>query len=284
MNRFVVGAVLTGFTLLGGVVAAFSSIEVVEPGNVGLVYTPSGGLQKETLSQGWHLVSPFAKVTKYPISTTSVQLSKKSEDGDQSLNVSTSEGKLVNSDIQYNFHIDPEKAPVLFTKFKGASIETIEAGYLRQNLKASIQEITSTYGVLDIYGSKRDEITAKVSENFTKKMKADGFIIENFSFVEIRPDAQSMKAIQAKVDAQQKLIQFETEKKQAEVLAQKSVIEAKGKADAALIEAQGKAKANAALQQSITPELIEYEKAKKWDGKLPQVSGGNTPMIQMSTK
>jgi hypothetical protein len=50
--------------------------------------------------------------------------------------------------------------------------------------------------------------------------------------------------------------------------------------EAALAAAQSKA--NLQLAQSITQNLVQYEMVKRWDGKLPQVSGGGTmPMIQL---
>jgi hypothetical protein len=41
------------------------------------------------------------------------------------------------------------------------------------------------------------------------------------------------------------------------------------------------AKANEWLSKSITSTLVQYEAAKKWDGKMPMVSGGAMPMIQL---
>jgi regulator of protease activity HflC (stomatin/prohibitin superfamily) len=59
-------------------------------------------------------------------------------------------------------------------------------------------------------------------------------------------------------------------------------IDAKGKSDARIIEAEGQAKANEKLQQSITSELIEYEKAKKWSGDLPKVMTNDKSILDIS--
>lgn len=51
-------------------------------------------------------------------------------------------------------------------------------------------------------------------------------------------------------------------------------------ADAALYEQQQQAAGNKELAQSLTPELIEYIRAKNWDGKLPtHALGENTMMM-----
>jgi prohibitin 1 len=287
MNKnFTVGGITLAVLLGGGLIGGLICSTTIDPGYAGVVYNANGGLEKNTLGQGWHMVAPWKSVTEYPVSTETVYLTKVSEDSekDNSFNISTKEGKPVNVDAMYSYHMEQDKLPHIFTKFRRADSDTIEAGYIKQQLKTVIQEVTSNYSVLDVYGEKRGEIQAKIQEKFAERLKPDGIIVENFSFGEIRPDAQSMAAIQAKVDAQQKLQQYETEKKQAEVLAEKARIEAQGKADAALIEAQGRAKANQALQQSITPELIEYTKAQKWDGKLPTYLGGSGTIMSVPIK
>jgi len=45
--------------------------------------------------------------------------------------------------------------------------------------------------------------------------------------------------------------------------------------------AQGQAKANDALSRSISPILVQYKGIEKWNGILPQVSGGAVPFIDL---
>ena len=35
------------------------------------------------------------------------------------------------------------------------------------------------------------------------------------------------------------------------------------------------------LSESLTPTLVQYEMAKRWNGQMPQVSGSAMPMIQL---
>jgi prohibitin 1 len=279
------GLAVGGVLLLAAGLTALSMTSI-KPGYSGVVYNADGGIEENTLGQGWHFVLPWKSVTSYPVSTETVYLTKTSTEGspsDDSFNVSTIEGKPVNVDVMYSYHMDQTKLPHVFTKFRGANTNAIESGYIKQNLKSTIQEITSEYGVLDVYGEKRGEITQKIQNEFTKRMAQDGIMIESFSFGEIRPDADSMKAIQDKVNAQQKLQQYIVEKQQAEVLAEKARIEAKGKADASVITAKGQADANRAISESLTPALIEYTKVNKWNGENPKVMTGNGSGVLVST-
>ena len=67
---------------------------------------------------------------------------------------------------------------------------------------------------------------------------------------------------------------------QKQVQAQQAVVEAKGKADAQVALAEGEAKANQVRTASISPELIEYLRWQRWDGRLPMVSGTDaTPLV-----
>lgn len=57
--------------------------------------------------------------------------------------------------------------------------------------------------------------------------------------------------------------------------AKKVIADAEGFAKSTLLKADAQAKANNLLQSSISQNLIEYEKIKKWNGQLPTVTGSN---------
>jgi regulator of protease activity HflC (stomatin/prohibitin superfamily) len=273
MNKFKVGAILFAVALVFGFIITSMFITTIGAGHAGVVYNRNGGLEKETLGQGWHFVSPFKRVTEYPIATETVTY--------DDVTIGTRDGKPIQTTFSYNYHIELTKLTEIFNKFRGAKSDVIEKGFLKSRLTEMAKEVTTKYTVLEILGEKSSEVSMNIQEKFAEDAKEIGFIIEAVTFTPPVPDKQTQAAIQAKVDAQQKLEQEKVELEKAKVIADKQRVEAQGNADKALIEAEGRAKANKLLQQSITPELIEYEKAKKWDGKLPTVSGGNTPMIQL---
>lgn len=71
----------------------------------------------------------------------------------------------------------------------------------------------------------------------------------------------------------------EADKKEREIKAsadaKEKEIQAKAEADAIKTVADAQAEANKKLAQSLTKDLVDYQKVEKWDGKLPQVSGGS---------
>lgn len=52
-------------------------------------------------------------------------------------------------------------------------------------------------------------------------------------------------------------------------------------AEAQRIEAEAKADANKTISESLTNELIEYEKVQKWNGVQPQVVSDSSAIVDM---
>ena len=88
-------------------------------------------------------------------------------------------------------------------------------------------------------------------------------------------------ALNSKIEANQRAQQRENELREAEAEAKKQIARAEGQARCAIVQAESEAKANSLLSESITPELIQWQAVQKWDGKLPNVTNGATPFIQV---
>ncbi len=101
-------------------------------------------------------------------------------------------------------------------------------------------------------------------------VQVDNFNIVNFDF---SPEFDA--AIEAKQVASQ---QVETAKQQ--------LAKAQVDAQTAVAQAQGQADAQAALKNTgaLTPEYLEFLAVNKWNGQLPNVTGGGTPFINIPTK
>lgn len=266
------------------------SIAVVDAGFAGIIYNANGGIEKQVLNQGWHLVAPWKKVIQYPVSTETMFLSAKGDEGasaDTSINVGTNEGKMVNIDVAVTYHYDANALPTVFTKFRGQDYRLIEANFLKQNVKNSINTATSAYSTFDVYSAKRSEASQKAFVIARDTLEKSGIVVETLVITDVNPDEQTKAAIQANVTATQELRTAELRKKKAEITAQTAVVEAQGIANALLVQRQAEAKGNAIVSASLTPQLIEYKKwGEKWDGKLPatMTGSGSTLLIDPSKK
>jgi uncharacterized membrane protein YqiK len=90
-----------------------------------------------------------------------------------------------------------------------------------------------------------------------------------------------VEAINQKNVMQQTALTAQNELQKNQFQASGDSIKAAGHAKAILAEAEAQAKANRLLAESITPTLVSYEMAKRWNGQMPQVTGGAMPMLQL---
>ena len=88
-------------------------------------------------------------------------------------------------------------------------------------------------------------------------------------------DPEIQKAINEKFSSEQLLVTQENNNK---VIISKAEAEAK----AVLIAAEAEAEANEMLSKSLTNELIEMQKYEKWDGKLPEVTGSENTIVDLT--
>ena len=283
---FLGGTILLGIAIVVVAVLAFMCTYKINPGYAGVVYNADGGMETTTLGQGYHIVLPWQKVIEYPVSTETVHYSKNPDEGkkdaDTSIWVSTKDSKQISVDVTYTYHMDQARLPEIFTTYRGRSAEDIEGTIMKNAMYQAINEVTSQYRLMEVAGDKLPDINAKILMSFKAAMEADGIIIETMNLSNARPDQATADAIQSVINAQNALEQSKVEKQQAEITADKARTVAKGKADAAIIEAEGQAQANAKLQQSLTPLIIQQRQIEKWNGELPKYSLGNGTNLLIS--
>lgn len=84
----------------------------------------------------------------------------------------------------------------------------------------------------------------------------------------------------------QAALKAENEVKKAEADAKIEVAKAEGAAKAMKIKADAEAYYNRTISASLSHMIVQEDWIEKWDGKLPQVQGGNgmMPIVNFSNK
>lgn len=274
-TKWLIGLVITVGVLIW---AGNAFITKVQNGYVGVVYSANGGVQNDTLPQGWHLKGAFSKVIQYPIRLQTVEY--------KDVQTATSDGKNITIEhISFNYQIEPHKVIEAFKTFGAISSSTIEDNYLRTRLADAARKAISQYTVIDIYGEKSSNAAADIQKKFTDNISKLGFVVSDLTLGVPKADPNTQAAIDKRVEASQELDRKTTEKLIAQQEADRKFIEAQGEANAKIEEARGVSEANKKLQQSITPDLIEYQKWSKWNGVLPttnlEASNGTDVMVNV---
>lgn len=264
-TKFKLGAIGVGVFLFILLIYVAMITTRIPNGYVGIVYSVSGGVQDQTLSQGWHTVKPFDKVTKYPIRIQTVDY--------KDLQIATSDGKNITIDFAYNYQIEPDKVVNIFNTFGPVSIKEIEDSYLRTRFWDAARKAVSKFTVIDVYGEKSSEAAVEVQSFYSNDVKELGFIVSNVTVGVPKPDQKTQEAIDKRVEASQELERKTTELEIAKKEADRKRVEAQGQADARVIEAEGSSKANELVKQSLTNELIQKAWIDKWNGVVPTVNG-----------
>lgn len=275
---FVIGALVL-------LVSIPSTFTYINPGSVGIViHKLGGGVDRTPLGPGLHVRNPLTTgIEEYPIFMQTLVLTRGNNEGsaaNDEINVNSVEGQPVSLDVSLSFELDPARTPVLYSTFR-TDITSIQHGYLKQSIRQALQEVVGSENIADMLGPKKAEVVGRAQALISQRLSQYGFVVKQFTINEIRAPQAVMEAINTKNVMQQQALTAQNELQKNMYQAQGDSIKAAGRAKAILAEAQAQATANTLLSQSITPTLVQYEMTKKWNGQMPQVTGGSTPMIQL---
>lgn len=272
-----VGGVALAVILIVGLICGLICIEKIPVGYEGVVYSMNGGVQKETLTQGWHFVSPTKKVKEFAISEEQLNLA---HDKGDSFQVSTSDNAGIAISFQMSYHFVSDKIVDTYSRFRGMDGDDVINNRVKTVLKSKISEVTAKYSMMDIYSGARSTINKELTEYLNKEFYDDyGVEVVNASIVDVHPDEQLQKTINDRVTALQKKQQAEAEQETIKVEAETKKIQAQAEADVAIAKAKGEAEANRLQSESITDALL-----RKWEIEARNKHGwvtiqGGTPIV-----
>jgi regulator of protease activity HflC (stomatin/prohibitin superfamily) len=261
-----------------------TAMTYINPGHVGIViHRVGGGVDPTPLSPGLHARNPLTTgIEEYPTYMQTVVLARAAEgmDRNDEINVNSVEGQPLSLDVSMSFELDPTKVPALYSTFR-TDIATIQHTYVKQAIRQSLQEVVGNEEIAAIIGPKKAETTGRVTKLLEQRLSIYGIIVKQFTINELRAPPSVIEAINQKNVMQQQGLTAQNELQKNQFQAQGDSIKAAGRAKAILAEAEAQAKANRLLSESITPTLVQYEMSKRWNGQMPQVTGGAMPMIQL---
>jgi len=246
----------------------WSSFALVPAGHRGVVLW-WGSVEKRVMGEGLNFKVPMAeRVIKVDVRVQPHPFKE--------IDAASKEYQMVKLTGMMNFHIDPSFVNDLYQKvgldFANKVIDPAFNDF--------VKEVVPIYQITEIL-PKREEVRKRAMTKLGENLARYHIVVDDIYFANIRFSPEYEKAVEAKQVAQQ---QVETQRQvlfQREIEAQQKVATAKGEAESISVVAQGQAKANEALARSISPILVQYKTIEKWNGILPQVSGGGIPLIDL---
>lgn len=177
--------------------------------------------------------------------------------------------QTVNTTVAVNFHLDSEKVGSIYseigTDYKSRLIDPA----LQESVKASTAKYTAEELI-----TKRELVRDDIKQHLSDKLNPRGIIVDDFNIVNFDFSPSFNQAIEAKVTAEQSALAAKNKLEQIKFEAEQNIAEAKGKAEALRVESE-------ALKSNL--QIIQLRAIEKWDGVLPRVTGGATPLIDVKT-
>ena len=249
-------------------ILAWGTFVIVPAGNRGIVLW-WGSVEKRVMGEGFNFKVPIAeRVVKIDVKVRPHPFKE--------IDAASKEYQMVKLTGMMNFHIDPAYVNDLYQKVGLDFADKV----IDPAFNDFVKEVVPNYSITEIL-PKREEIRKRAMMKLGDNLARYHVIVDDIYFANIRFTPDYEKAIEAKQVAQQ---QVETQRQilaSREIEAQQKVATAKGEAESILVVAQGQAKANDALSRSISSILVQYKGIEKWNGVLPQVSGGGIPIVDL---
>jgi regulator of protease activity HflC (stomatin/prohibitin superfamily) len=247
-------------------IGLFLSATTVQAGYVGVVLT-FGRAEPRVLAPGFHVIVPLAQRIVRVDTRVLPHAFKQIDAASRELQSVKLTGTM-------NYHLQAERAHELY--------QTVGLDFADKVIDPAfsdfIKEVVPQYPVTEIL-AKREEIRLKAKEKLGANLARYGIVVDDIYIADIAYSSDYQTAIERKQTAQQNVETEQQVLRQKEIQAQQAVVEARGKADAAVAAAEGEAKANLARAATISPQLIEYLRWTRWDGRLPAVVGGEASLV-----
>lgn len=259
----------------------------VAPGECGVkVYLTGGskGVSQEVLGPGRYWIGFNEELHIFPTFQQNYVWTLEAADGspnDKSITFQTNDGLSINADIGIQFMILPEHVGQVFQTYR-KGIDELNDIVLRNMVRDAFVNYASNYSAEEAYSTKKAELKDSVEAYVKRTAAISGVTVDKISYIgSMRLPKEVIASLNSKITAVQEAQRKENELRSAVADAEKRMAAARGDSAAIIINARGIAEANRVINASLTPNLIAYEKIKKWDGKMPTVSGGATPIVDM---
>ncbi len=239
-----------------------NSFVIINPGEAGVLST-LGRARDGVLLEGVHFKPPLvSNVDIYDLTVQKFEVPAQS---------STKDLQQLTASFAINFRLDPVQV-VAIRRTQG-TLQNIVSKIIAPQTQESFK-IAAARRTVEEAITKRDELKKDFDVALGERLEKYGIIVLDTSVVDLNFSLEFSKAVEEKQIAEQR--------------AQRAVYiarEAEQEAEATINRAKGQAEAQRLLRETLTAELLQKQAIEKWDGKFPQVLGGNgaVPFLNLDT-
>ena len=180
--------------------------------------------------------------------------------------------QVVQTTMVLNYNLDPAKAGEMYSNIGLNYSERVIEPAVKESFKAAAARYTAEELI-----SKREALKTEVRNYLRDRLVVYGITVVELSITDFEFSQEFNKAIESKQTAEQNALRAKRDLDRIKVEAQQKIASAQAEAESLRLQ-----------RQVISPELIKLRQIEaqmkaidKWDGKLPNVTGGAVPFIQV---
>ena len=300
-TRLATAWVIALIVIVAMAITLASALKRVEPGFAGVRIDFARGLASDATGYAveqvpagrFVFINPITqRLAQYPISNQNMtmvrRVSEGKIEGDDWVKVVDTNGVTLNIDVSVIYRVKPAEVGALYTEWAGAQLidpnapgGDVEDRLVRPAVRSILPNATATRDYLQIYATEKGKIQQEAEDALRTYLSPKHIDVVALQIREVYLPDTLIQAINSKVAEQQLAEQASATVQKNTQLAQAAQEQAKGEAESRTIRAQAEANANLLIAKSLTAELVQYQYALKWDGRLPTSTGGAIPFLNL---
>ncbi len=247
-------AAFTGaaFAVIAVIFLASSSLYTQDAGEAKVLKDITGNIVGQNNSTGLQTKAPWVETVTFNIRNQQVVFAgKNGESSDNSggstngpqITVQDRDGVSSNVDIALRYSIRPNAVTDIYREFLNE--DNFKKSFIEQDVRSVVRLVPNSFSTIDLL-TRRGEVETAVLEALEARWEDDGVVVDSISLQEIRPPESVVASYAAAQEAQINVTKEQANLQAQEVKAQQKVVNAQAEADA-----------NALLNASLSPQILQ---------------------------
>ncbi|WP_108251223.1 prohibitin family protein [Planctomonas deserti] len=247
-------AAFTGaaFAVIAVIFLAGSSLYTQDAGEAKVLKDITGNIVGQNNSTGLQTKAPWVETVTFNIRNQQVVFAGKNGEGSDNsggatngpqITVQDRDGVSSNVDIALRYSIRPNAVTDIYREFLNE--DNFKKSFIEQDVRSVVRLVPNSFSTIDLL-TKRGEVETAVLEALEARWEDDGVVVDSISLQEIRPPESVVASYAAAQEAQINVTKEQANLQAQEVKAQQKVVNAQAEADA-----------NALLNASLSPQILQ---------------------------
>ncbi|MGB7637001.1 MAG: prohibitin family protein [Nitrososphaeraceae archaeon] len=239
------------------------SVVIVQAGHRGVVLYV-GAVENRVLGEGVHFIVPFAEqVIQLEVRTLKFQADASAASNDL---------QEVATVIALNYHIDPNKANIVYQQLGADYADRIIAPTIQESVKASVAKFNAEQLI-----TQRAIAKGVISQAISNTLSSRDITVETIFITDFQFSQAFASQVESKVVAFQKFLTEQNNLKAVQVVANQTVVQAQAQARANVARAGGESQAIKVITEQLrqSPQYLQWQAINRWNGQMPFALGSS---------